>query len=493
MTRLNRPPNGRTLVALLVAGSLGMATGCDPDRDPDDPIWLLDTYGGPSFAELLEVTVIGDRVAFCSAVQGMNLYDAADPEALKKLDSIGFAAGSSEYPRCQHVVADPTGLRLYVSSHADQIQPTPFVAVVDAIDPKKLAVVAEYTFDEQVEGLAVVGDLLLVTAHGDGLLVFRRDPGGTLTEIGRVAGLTNAWAVEARGDLAYVADGEGGLAVIDLADPTEPELVTTLELPGTAKDLVLRGPRVYLALGAAGIGALSLGDPRAPTLLTTVDTPGSALAVAVGEGANALYVADWNDIRVFDLSDPDTLTLVGREPLPLDSTVDSRTLGIAGHDDVIFSANWTELVSYRYRPGIRAPDLVVSPATLSLPTTAPGAEGLGIFTLSNDGQATLNISAVDHNDQLSLGDVPTQLEAGQRTNLLVTFAPVNDDRFSSAVIFHSDDPDQAAQAIGVNANGSGLGVGDPVPDWQWTTLDGDVMRISDLDDTPLLLAYFSTF
>ena len=167
-------PNRSALVLLLAAGSLVTVAGCDPDQSPDDPIWLLDTYGGSSFAELLEVAVVGDRVAFCSAVQGMNLYDAADPEALVKLDSIGFAAGSSSYPRCQHVVPDPTGLRLYVSSHADQIQPTPFVAVVDAIDPRKLAVAAEYTFDEQVEGMAVVGDLLLVSAHGDGLLVFRR-------------------------------------------------------------------------------------------------------------------------------------------------------------------------------------------------------------------------------------------------------------------------------------------------------------------------------
>ncbi len=486
-------PSPTRLAPAFVAATLLALAGCASEHDPGDPIWLLDTYGGPSFAELLEVTVVGDTVAFCSAVQGLNLYDAADPEALKKQDSIGFSAGSSSYPRCQHVVADPTGLRLYVSSHADQIQPVPFVAVVDAVDRKKISVLAEYNFDEQVEGLTVAGDLLLVAAHGDGLLVFRRGEGGTLDRIGQVGGLTNAWSVEARGDLAYVADGEGGLAVVDLADPAAPTLVTQLDLEGTAKDLVLRGERAYLALGSAGVGLVGLEDPRAPALLTTADTPGSALALAVGEGADGLYVADWNDIRVFDISDPDALTLVGREPLPLDSTVDSRTLGIAGRDDVIFSANWTELVSYRYRPGVKAPDLVVSPATLTLPTTAVGEQGTGLFTLSNDGQAELTLTALDHNDQLTLDGAPGSLAAGDQATVVVTFAPDNDDRFASAVIFHSDDPDQAEQAIAVNANGSGLGVGDPIPDWQWTTLDGDVVRVSDLDDSPLLLAYFSTF
>jgi hypothetical protein len=40
-----------------------------------------------------------------------------------------------------------------------------------------------------------------------------------------------------RGDLLFTAAGEAGVLVIDVSDPTAPEIVTTLDTPGSAIDL----------------------------------------------------------------------------------------------------------------------------------------------------------------------------------------------------------------------------------------------------------------
>ncbi|MDP7115110.1 MAG: hypothetical protein QGH45_24260 [Myxococcota bacterium] len=119
---------------------------------------------------------------------------------------------------------------------------------------------------------------------------------------------------------------------LDIADPSGPAEVGRLDLPGSPRDVALDGDRAFVALGSDGLALVSLDDPEAPALIEVEDTPGSALAVDWGGTANGIYVGDWNDIRVFDLTDRDDARLIGREPLNLGSGSDSRTLVYAASE-----------------------------------------------------------------------------------------------------------------------------------------------------------------
>ena len=493
------------LAALLAGCSGGVRSACGSDAGEadrasawEDPAVVLDRYDGPTFSELGDVEVVGDRVWFCTGVQGLNVYDASNPGALLFLDRVAPSDGNQTYPRCQHLaVADDD--RVYVSNRGDAISTQSFIAVFDGGAPRDLRELGSTLTSENVEGLSVAGDLLLVAAHDAGLLVFDRGAGGALNEVGRLSvGLVNPWQVRAAGDLAYVADGTGGLAVVDIADPSEPTLVTALALPGVARDLELSGDRTYVAVADPRVAQVSIEDGSPPTLLEVEDTPGSALGVAAG--ADAVFVADWNDVRLFDASDRDDLRSLGSEPVQVSSGHDSRVLGIAATGDVFYVGNWTELVSHRFVPGAAAPDIATSPRHLAFPDTPAGEQALGRLTVRNDGTEPLRVESVDFEPGRLALDEPfpdggLTLAPGDEEPLVVRWSPHDGDALAGWVALLSDDPDQPRSCVPVSGNGDRIGVGDEAPaDLAWVTLDGAPVRVADgLTDGPVLLAYFATW
>lgn len=472
------------LSLLGLAGCADNACGVKESSGPPDAIEVLDHYPGPSFSELQDLESDGDIIWFCSGVIGLNAYDSSNPSKLKKLDAISFSSGNQAYPACQHLsVADDD--RVYVSARATSLQPTSFIAVVDGSDPKNLIELGTHVAALDPEGTEPYGDLLLVAAHDQGLVVFDRNTGADLVERSRLE-LVNAWKVRIDGDIAWVADGEGGLASVDLSNPDQPTLLGRVALDGTAKDLEIVGDYVYVAGGTAGLHTIDISDPTAPIRVDTDDTPGSALGVAVGD--SAIFVSDWNDLRAFDNADPGNPVSAAHEPLDLRGG-DSRSLGLAADGDVIFSGNWTELVSYEYHPNRSGPDLWVSPTTLSMGNVTDSATTLITFT--NVGASPVKIRKYKAPKALTFDSLPKKLDVGESVNALLELAV--DGRWSGSAKIFSNDADEPRMCIDVEANQAGLGVGDTLDDQSFFTLDGDPISLSDYEGQPVLLAYFATF
>jgi len=478
-----------SLILVLTAAATARAEG-PGDSTRGDAIVELGRYEGPAFAELLEVRAWGDRVVFCSGVQGLNVYDASDPTAMTRLDRTGFSRGNKIMPRCQHVVVDEAGERLYVSHHGDILQRRAFLAVVDASNPRRLAEIGMLERDESVEGLAIAGDLLLVAAHGAGLLVFRRGEGGELTELGRLDGLGNAWSVAARGELAYVTDNRGGLVVVDLSQPGAPRAGARLDLPGSPRDVELAGERAFVALGSAGIAAVSLADPRAPVLDGVLDTAGTAVDLAVD--GDQLLVADWTAVRAVDVGGG-PMRPVAREPLAGEPGLDIRTLGIAVAGDTAFSAGWRGLIAYRLHPGKTAPDLVSSPPDVHLAAAVEDGPIEGYATLTNEGQEPLILQGFRAAPALMVDPLPDRLAPGESTALRIELAGGQRRAFTGSVTLLSDDPDQPELTLRIRAGGAGHGVGDAFPDVAFLDRSGSPVRPVQDGDGPVLLAYFATF
>lgn len=66
------------------------------------------------------------------------------------------------------------------------------------------------------------------------------------------------------GSLAYVADGPGGLRVIDVSDPTQPEEVGHCVFPDWASSVYISDSLAYIAAGKAGLRVLDVDDPANP-------------------------------------------------------------------------------------------------------------------------------------------------------------------------------------------------------------------------------------
>lgn len=68
--------------------------------------------------------------------------------------------------------------------------------------------------------------------------------------------------------LCYLAQGEGGLMIVDVADPKNPETVsiTTEDVRGYSNKIAIKDSVVYLAAGTYGVTVVNAADPNQPVV-----------------------------------------------------------------------------------------------------------------------------------------------------------------------------------------------------------------------------------
>jgi hypothetical protein len=155
----------------------------------------------------------------------------------------------------------------------------------------------------------------LATAGSGGLLVLDLEDPGQPQQIGLLPS-QDARAVTTVGDLAYLADGGDGLKIVDLSNPETPQQIGHLDTYSrVAAGLVWRDDLIYLAAGLNGLMVIDVTTPAAPVLLGQVATPGNAMDVVVA-GSHA-FVADHNEgLQVVDISVPEAPFVAASLPLP---------------------------------------------------------------------------------------------------------------------------------------------------------------------------------
>lgn len=116
------------------------------------------------------------------------------------------------------------------------------------------------------------------------------------------AGLAEPLAVGQYEGRLLIAAGSGGLLELNLDNPSAPELVSRVDLPGPALDVHVEGDEAFVAFGSGGIAVVDLLDGA--TLNRTIATPGFAAGVTTADGR--AYVAACDTVAVIDLA-TDTL------------------------------------------------------------------------------------------------------------------------------------------------------------------------------------------
>jgi hypothetical protein len=132
-----------------------------------------------------------------------------------------------------------------------------------------------------------------------------------------------SYSVKVLGGHAYVT-GNDGVSVFDVADPSQPRLVATLEMADGAFDLTFIGTTAYIAGDEEGLVIADFSDPESPVTLGSVNDGGVAYDVDV-EGGVA-YLADYTSgLEVIDVSDSTAPAKLGEYPLN-----DARSVRVRG-------------------------------------------------------------------------------------------------------------------------------------------------------------------
>jgi subtilisin-like proprotein convertase family protein len=118
--------------------------------------------------------------------------------------------------------------------------------------------------------------------------------------------------VRPTGFFIYVADGAGGVQVLDVANPRAPRLISAYSPAWVAYGVSVAGSRAYVATGFSGLRVIDVADPTSLRELGDFGwNDGDAQGVAIS--GTLAYVADGNRnrMRVLNVADPASIVQVG--------------------------------------------------------------------------------------------------------------------------------------------------------------------------------------
>ncbi len=257
---------------------------------------------------------------------------------------------------------------------------------------------------------------------------------------------SSAYAVNVDGDYAYIADGIVCLIVLDVSDPSTPELVSTfdgesldsydlfkqgdyvqiagwgsaprivnvsdptspyqesyLSCPGGAWGICANETNVFVALpySGLGLGVFDAVDPTSPAFLGVFVTPGNAEAVYV-DGDYAYVACEDEGLRIIDISDPTELTEAGFI-VPPES---HRCRAIYVDDHFAYLGDWS---SYLFVIDIfdpTAPVLLSSFATRSQIHDVYVQDNLAYIANDEDGLTIVDVSSPTAPREVGTYDTP---------------------------------------------------------------------------------------
>ena len=167
-----------------------------------------------------------------------------------------------------------------------------------------------YDTPNEAYSVKVIGNLAYVANGFTGLLIFDVSNPHNPQLVGQSVEVNHAREVVVAGNYAYVSCQEPGLLIFDISNPQSPQIVGSYNAPHTANSVDVVGNLAYLADYESGLLIVDVSNPQSPQLLGSYDTPNYADVVKVVN--NVAYIADESGgLIVVNVSNPQNPQLLG--------------------------------------------------------------------------------------------------------------------------------------------------------------------------------------
>jgi len=444
--------------------------------DNIDPIGTFKPDGW--FAEMLDVELVG-QIAWVAGVGGLSAFDISNPED-PNLPFSGRRFNPSINPYGERFYHSAIGENFaYASGRFDGI------SIINKTNINLLK--RESVHKEEgvsYEGLYLEANQLYAARHEKGLEIFDI-VGNAIVSKGVYENLTNAWTVIVEAGIAYVADGSGGLKILDVTDPNSISELSSIAATGSARDVDLVDGIAYVAVGSQGLDIFDVNDPLNPIFLSNYQSPFFTAGVSVDD--QKAYLAEWDIVEVIDVSKGKAPFLLGWEEMTM------RGMGIAARDNLLYVANWANFNILRFGKTVE-PDIYLPETFHDFGSALVGNNTDLIIRVHNTGSTELSIMEI-----FSTGEVYTidtgflNIAAGEVAEIKLTFTPL-DDQFTQAVVFFkSNDPDESSRTFTIRGGTSSLQIGDSAPDFTLNDVDGIPHTLSDYAGNVIVLSFFASW
>ncbi len=318
--------------------------------------------------------------------------------------------------------------------------------------------------------ITVAADLAAPPASVDGL-----DARGVVAWDERVA------VAHALGVSLFSHSGSGELTALSTWSAGEAELPTGL---ARAHEVV-----VVTVMGR-GLAVLGTGGDELVELGSAVFSPrGLPMDVAVSADGLHAAAADWNGVRVLDLS-AQTPAAVAREPFGVQSAGGARATGVAATPQGFAVLGVDHVTAVEVRADQPAAELDLQPRWLFL-TASEEAGGSAAVLVSNTGSLDLRIDAIEPASArvTATTDTPLTVEPGgmEVLDLLVSGGEPMD----TELVLHTNDPDAGAHVLPMTVNPDILNPGDPAADFLVPSTSGELVSLGDFAGKLLYLRLFN--
>jgi hypothetical protein len=254
-----------------------------------------DTPGGSA-----DLALAGDMAFVADAAAGLVIVDIsnpASPSLLGSYDTPGSAQGLWIDGDWAYVCDDGPGL-----------------LIIDISNGAAPSLVGSYNTGGRAFGVEVAGGYAYVADGAEGLKVVDVSNPASPSLAGSCDTPGFARTIDVEGNYAYIADrAGGGLQIIDISDPTLPTPAGSYSTGGDTWGVEVSGNVAFVGAASAGLLAVDVTDPSNPALLSSIAT-GSARQLHV-EG-DYVYVAGYGALYVIDVRDPSNPLSAGSYTTP---------------------------------------------------------------------------------------------------------------------------------------------------------------------------------
>ncbi len=261
---------------------------------------------GKISAENYSDVFINGNYAYCTDGAGLDILDIQDPARPKRTghyESPGTASGVEV--RHNHAFI------------ADGIQG---LQVVNVSNPSKPERVGNWNSigaaDDYLTSVFVKGNYTYAVSNSTGLLVFDTSTPSNPTLVGTFkyenscgddepdSNCISPVDVFVNSQYAYLVDSTLGLLVVDLTDPSSPQLAAFLKIPANIYEVRVSGDYAYLAAGRKGMQVVDISNPSNPVPVANYYGPENHDTTDVFISGTKAYVSYGDQMDIVDISSP---------------------------------------------------------------------------------------------------------------------------------------------------------------------------------------------
>ena len=307
--------------------------------------YLIDTQAGLGLIDLSDPTApeivattgiemngraleIVDDLAFLVG-GGMSVVDVSNPTGPPILGQLDVLENPAD------VVV--SGNLAYVADIASGLN------VIDVSDPASPMILGSVVTQGNARSVALAGDMVCVAGGRNSALEIVDVSDPEAPEV--VGALPNAnydtWNVAVAGSYAYTIWGEfwdqymifQKIQVVDISEPGDPVLVTTVTMPDRTSDITIHGSMAYVGGYYNAFHIVDLSIPETPYIVGSVETSGSTEAITIHDGY--LYATGYEQsVDIFDIADPTFPQLISSVAVSMEIT---ETAVLGSH---LYLAGW---------------------------------------------------------------------------------------------------------------------------------------------------------